>query len=164
MCVSVCVLLDLSLLELFTRTEVLNLFGKHSTTVLPSRSQCPCFRQRLDNGKISAQCWAVGTHWEHTPLVPALGRQRQADFCEFEASLVYRANSGTAKAYLPRPHPQHTPVFYFAQLWEDQKWRAFVVLVWWVGREESPERSREESRYRPPRTSPSILLSGSKLC
>ena len=27
------------------------------------------------------------------PLIPALGRQRQVDFCDFEASLVYRANS-----------------------------------------------------------------------
>ncbi|EGW10060.1 hypothetical protein I79_022579 [Cricetulus griseus] len=27
------------------------------------------------------------------PLIPALGRQRQADFCEFEASLVSRASA-----------------------------------------------------------------------
>ena len=25
------------------------------------------------------------------PLIPVLGRQRQADFCEFEASLVYKS-------------------------------------------------------------------------
>ena len=25
----------------------------------------------------------------HTPLIPALGRQKQVDLCEFEASLVY---------------------------------------------------------------------------
>ena len=25
-----------------------------------------------------------------TPLIPALGRQRQVDLCEFEASLVYQ--------------------------------------------------------------------------
>ena len=25
------------------------------------------------------------------PLIPALGRQRQADLCEFEASLVYKS-------------------------------------------------------------------------
>ena len=25
------------------------------------------------------------------PLIPALGRQRQVDFCEFEASLVYKS-------------------------------------------------------------------------
>jgi hypothetical protein len=30
-------------------------------------------------------------------LVPALGRQRQADLCEFETSLIYRVNSRTAK-------------------------------------------------------------------
>ena len=34
--------------------------------------------------------------WWHSPLIPALGRQSQADLCEFEASLVY--SSRTAKA------------------------------------------------------------------
>ena len=29
--------------------------------------------------------------WWHTPLIPALGRQRQLDLCEFKASLVFRA-------------------------------------------------------------------------
>ena len=27
------------------------------------------------------------------PLIPALQRQRQADLCEFEASLIYRVSS-----------------------------------------------------------------------
>jgi hypothetical protein len=30
--------------------------------------------------------------WWCKPLVPALGRQRQADLSEFEVSLVYKAN------------------------------------------------------------------------
>ena len=33
-----------------------------------------------------------------TPLIPALGRQRQVDFCEFEASLVRKVGSRTARA------------------------------------------------------------------
>jgi hypothetical protein len=37
-----------------------------------------------------------------TPLVPALGRQRQADF-EFEASLVYKVSSRTARAIQRNP-------------------------------------------------------------
>ena len=31
------------------------------------------------------------------PLISAFRRQRQADLCEFEASLVYRASSRTAR-------------------------------------------------------------------
>ena len=31
----------------------------------------------------------------HMPLIPALGWQRQVDFCEFEASLIYRTSSRT---------------------------------------------------------------------
>ena len=33
--------------------------------------------------------------WWPTPLIPELGRQRQADFFEFEASLLYRVSSKT---------------------------------------------------------------------
>ena len=47
-------------------------------------------------------CW-------HTPLISALGKQRQVDLCEFEASLVCIANSRTAMA------TQRNPVS--SQLW-----------------------------------------------
>ena len=36
------------------------------------------------------------------PLIPALGRQRQEDLCEFEASLVYKASSRTARTVTQR--------------------------------------------------------------
>jgi hypothetical protein len=32
--------------------------------------------------------------WWPTPLIPAFRRQRQADLCEFKASLVYKENPG----------------------------------------------------------------------
>ena len=43
--------------------------------------------------------------WWCTPLIPALGRQRQVDLCEFEVSLVYRVSfrtglKATEKTYL----------------------------------------------------------------
>ena len=37
------------------------------------------------------------------PLILALRRQRKADLSEFEASLVYRASSRTAKATQRKP-------------------------------------------------------------
>ena len=38
-----------------------------------------------------------------TSSIPALGRQRQADLSEFEASLVYRVNSRTVRAAQKNP-------------------------------------------------------------
>jgi hypothetical protein len=38
-----------------------------------------------------------------TTLIPALGRQRQVELCEFKDSLVYRASSRTAKATQRNP-------------------------------------------------------------
>jgi hypothetical protein len=35
--------------------------------------------------------------WWCTPLIPALRRQRQVDLCEFQAILVYRESSRTAR-------------------------------------------------------------------
>ena len=40
--------------------------------------------------------WRLDRGMWHTSLISALGRQ-QADFCEFEASLVYRVSSRTAR-------------------------------------------------------------------
>jgi hypothetical protein len=34
----------------------------------------------------------------HTPLISALRRQRQADFCEFKANVVYSMSSRRVKA------------------------------------------------------------------
>jgi hypothetical protein len=45
----------------------------------------------------------VSRVWWHTPLAPALGRQRQMDLLEFEASLAYKASSRTARATQRNP-------------------------------------------------------------
>jgi hypothetical protein len=37
------------------------------------------------------------------PLIPALGRQRQVDHCEFKASLVYRMSSKIARVTQRNP-------------------------------------------------------------
>jgi hypothetical protein len=41
---------------------------------------------------------ALAGQWWYTPLFLACGRQRQGDLCEFEASLVHRVSSRTARA------------------------------------------------------------------
>jgi hypothetical protein len=43
----------------------------------------------------------AGRAWWHTPLIPALGRQRQVS--EFEVSLVYKVSSRTARAIQRNP-------------------------------------------------------------
>ena len=49
-------------------------------------------------------------------LIPALGKQKQVDLSEFEASMVYRASSRTARTVTQRNHvlerKQNTPVFW----------------------------------------------------
>ena len=41
--------------------------------------------------------------WWRTPLIRALRSQRQADLCEFEASLIYRASSRTGSKATEKP-------------------------------------------------------------
>ena len=38
------------------------------------------------------------------PLIPALGKQRQVDICEFKASLSYRVSSRTSQGYTEKPY------------------------------------------------------------
>jgi hypothetical protein len=45
---------------------------------------------------------SLKSHWQHTPLIPALGGRGSWIF-EFEASLVYRESSRTAKATQRNP-------------------------------------------------------------
>jgi hypothetical protein len=44
----------------------------------------------------------------HTFSPNIFGKQKQVDFCEFEASLVYRASSRTARATKSNPALQKT--------------------------------------------------------
>ena len=41
--------------------------------------------------------------WSHRTLIPVLGRQRQVDFYEFEASLLNKLNSRTVRTTQKKP-------------------------------------------------------------
>jgi hypothetical protein len=45
-----------------------------------------------------------GQAWQHTPLIPALGRQRQENLCKVKVSLVYRVLEYKRQPLEP-PHP-----------------------------------------------------------
>jgi hypothetical protein len=46
---------------------------------------------------------SVARQWWHTPLIPALRRQRPWELSEFKASLVYRVSSRTARVTQRNP-------------------------------------------------------------
>ena len=50
---------------------------------------------RTEESSAGRQCWRI-------PLIPGLGRQRQADLCEFKASLGNKASSETTRAVTQR--------------------------------------------------------------
>jgi hypothetical protein len=52
-------------------------------------------RERMGRITDSETPTSARQRW-HMPLIPALGRQRQAEICQCKASLVYKASSRTA--------------------------------------------------------------------
>ena len=46
---------------------------------------------------------SLAVWWWHSSLIPALRGQRQADICEFQASLVYKLSSRTTRATQRNP-------------------------------------------------------------
>jgi hypothetical protein len=65
--------------------------------------------------------------WWQTPLILALGRQRQADFwiSEFEASLVYKVSSRTARATQRNPASK-TKTNKQTKTWKHSYWREIL--------------------------------------
>lgn len=62
-------------------------------------------RQMINLNVLNSSCYRLvkkARWWKHISLIPALGRLRQADICEFKASLIYRASSRAAKETLSR--------------------------------------------------------------
>jgi hypothetical protein len=59
--------------------------------------------QSLLNAFLYKSCpWRGPGTVAHTPLIPVLWNQRQVDLCEFEASLIYKLSSSTARAVIQR--------------------------------------------------------------
>ena len=55
---------------------------------------CICYTYMHESKTVMSIKISLAGHWWHMPLIPALGRQRQVDLCEFKASLVYTGQPG----------------------------------------------------------------------
>jgi hypothetical protein len=58
--------------------------------------------------KAAHKAQGLARQWWRTPLILALGRQRQTDLFEFKASLVYTVSSRTARAIPGKPSLKKT--------------------------------------------------------
>ena len=58
------------------------------------------------------------------PFIPALGRQRQADLCEFRVSLLYGVSSRTAKVTQRNPVSRN-------QRGEKKRRSTFTCIDWY---------------------------------
>lgn len=65
---------------------------KHKAQINEQRNP---WQQKSQFASCSHKVWC--TSYEGTPLILALGRQREADLCEYKASLVYIVSSRTAR-------------------------------------------------------------------
>jgi hypothetical protein len=77
------------------------MFQFHGLSIKALQKNFTCILLFLQHKKITIS-WA----WWNRPLIPALGRQRQADFrqiSEFKASLVYKVSSRTASTIQRNP-------------------------------------------------------------
>ena len=57
-----------------------------------------------------------------TPLIPALGRQRQGDLCEFKASLICRVSSRISQGYTKRNQKRKRKTYPKAAFLSGQIW------------------------------------------
>ena len=72
------------------------------------------------------------------PLIPTIGRQRQADLCEFKISLIYRVSSRTARTVThknPVSKNKKNSQAVVAHTFNSSTWEAEVCSTKWVPRQ-----------------------------
>ena len=86
---------------------------------------------RIPRNELCLRSLIKARWWWCTPLIPALGKQRQVDLCVFEASLVYRVSSRTARA------AQRNPVLKTKQNKKQQKVEVYSIIQKWIMKDQS---------------------------
>lgn len=85
-------------MEIGNESESRQRCGNRKMKIIFEEEKCEKYNFHKPNFRNGLEPW----QWWGIPLIPTLKRQRQADHCEFEDSLVYKMSSKTARVVTQR--------------------------------------------------------------